>query len=258
MKKIALLLIAPSVFFLNSCNNSSTTQVEEILTEETVYTEYPSVEIEPGAYTVPSLQYAYNALEPYFDARTMEIHHSKHHAAYTNNFNKAIAGTELEKLDLLDLLNTLDMNNAALRNNAGGHYNHGLFWETMTPNGGGTPEGGVFSEDLNATFGSFEAFKEQFIKASTSRFGSGWAWLYVDNFGKLAIGSTANQDNPLMPGLDVSGYPLLGLDVWEHAYYLNYQNKRADYAEAFFNVVNWSYVATKYEKVKEALIKLPA
>lgn len=253
MKYFTALFLLPFALLLNSCGQkTSTPEVAEIPEETVVYAENPSVTTDPGAFEVPALAYPYNALEPYIDARTMEIHHSRHHLAYTNNLNKAIAGTDLEKLSIEELLSNLDMNNMAVRNNGGGHYNHSLFWETMSPTGGGFPESVTFTGDLTATFGSFENFKEEFKKAALGRFGSGWAWLFVNKNGKLEIGSTANQDNPLMPGLPVSGTPILGLDVWEHAYYLNYQNKRADYAEAFFNVIDWEVVTAKYEAAKSA------
>lgn len=197
------------------------------------------------AFTLPPLPYAFDALEPYIDAKTMEIHHDKHHAGYTNNLNAAIAGTDLENKDIESILKNLDMNNAAVRNNGGGFYNHSLFWQIMTPNAKQLPEGAL-AEAINSSFGSFDAFKEQFSKAAATRFGSGWAWLCVHPGGKLEVCSSANQDNPLMPGIGCGAYPILGLDVWEHAYYLNYQNRRPDYITAFFNVVNWTKVAELY------------
>ena len=196
------------------------------------------------AYSLPDLPYAYDALEPHVDARTMEIHHSKHHNAYITKVNAAIAGTALEEKSIEDLVSDLSSVPAdaqgAVRNNGGGHANHTLFWTIMSPNGGGTP-GGALGDAINATFGSFDEFKEQFSAAAATRFGSGWAWLSVDG-GKLVIESTANQDSPLMEGRT----PILGLDVWEHAYYLNYQNRRPDYVEAFFNVIDWDAVAERY------------
>ena len=192
------------------------------------------------AFELEKLPYAFDALEPHIDARTMEIHHGKHHAAYTANLNAAIAGTPLEGKSIEDILKNLDMNNMALRNNGGGFYNHNLFWKVMSPNGGGNPTG-VVAEAINTSFGSFEAFKEQFSKAAATRFGSGWAWLCAKD-GKLEICSTPNQDNPLMPNSGCSGIPILALDVWEHAYYLNYQNRRPDYIGAFYNVINWDEV----------------
>jgi len=197
------------------------------------------------AFELPKLPYAYDALEPHIDARTMEIHHSKHHNGYTNNLNAAIAGTDLENTSIEDILNNLDMNNAAVRNNGGGFYNHSLFWEAMSPNGGGEPSGEL-AEAINSAFGSFSAFKESFSKAAGTRFGSGWAWLCVHKGGKVEVCSTANQDNSLMPNIGCGGHPILGLDVWEHAYYLNYQNRRPDYVNAFFNVINWDKAAELY------------
>ena len=196
------------------------------------------------AFELPALPYAYDALEPHIDARTMEIHHSKHHAGYTNNLNNAIAGTDLEGKSIEDILTGMDMNNGAVRNNGGGYYNHDLFWKVMSPNGGGNPTGAVASA-IDAAFGSYEAFKDEFAKAAATRFGSGWAWLCVKD-GKLEICSTPNQDNPLMPGVPCTGTPVLGLDVWEHAYYLNYQNRRPDYINAFFNVINWDEVNARF------------
>ena len=200
-------------------------------------------------FTLPKLPYAYNALEPYIDARTMEIHHTKHHNAYTTNLNTALAPAGVEGKTIEEILTSLDMNNAALRNNAGGFYNHNLFWEVMSPNGGGKPTGEL-AKAIEEAFGSFEAFKEAFSKAAATRFGSGWAWLCVHKGGKLEICSTTNQDNPLMPNTGCGGFPILGLDVWEHAYYLHYQNRRPDYIEAFFNVINWTKVAELYNAHK--------
>ena len=194
------------------------------------------------SFELPKLSYAYNALEPHIDARTMEIHHSKHHQGYTNNLNAAIAGTDLEGKSISEILSAC-ADNPAVRNNGGGFYNHTLFWEVMSPNGGGNPTGSLAAA-IDAAFGSFDAFKDTFAKAAATRFGSGWAWLCV-NDGALEVCSTANQDNPLM-GLGCSGTPILGLDVWEHAYYLNYQNRRPDYIQAFFEVVDWSVVSDKF------------
>jgi superoxide dismutase, Fe-Mn family len=200
------------------------------------------------AFELPQLPYAYDALEPHIDARTMEIHHSKHHNAYITNLNAAIAGTDLEGKSIEDILKNLDMNNMAVRNNGGGHYNHTMFWEIMAPNAGGLPTGEL-AEAINAAFGSFDEFKAQFSKAGATRFGSGWAWLCVKD-GKLEVCSTPNQDNPIMPGVPCGGQPILGMDVWEHAYYLNYQNRRPDYMEAFFNVINWAEVSKRYAAAK--------
>ncbi len=200
------------------------------------------------AFELPKLPYAYDALEPHIDARTMEIHYSKHHQAYTTNLNAAIEGTDLAGKSIEDILASLDLNNKAVRNNGGGFYNHNLFWEVMAPNAGGEPTGELATA-INEAFGSFDAFKDAFAKAGATQFGSGWAWLCVKN-GKLEVCATANQDNPLMPGIGCEGTPILGLDVWEHAYYLNYQNRRPDYINAFFNVVNWNAVAKKYADAK--------
>jgi len=201
------------------------------------------------AFELPQLDYAYDALEPHIDARTMEIHHSKHHNGYTTNLNNAIAGTDLEGQSIEALLEGLDMNNGAVRNNGGGFYNHSLFWKCLSPNGGGQPSGELAAA-IDAAFGLFDAFKEEFAKAAATRFGSGWAWLCVHKGGKVDVCSSANQDNPIMPGIGCGGFPILGLDVWEHAYYLNYQNRRPDYIQAFFNVINWDYVSELYQANK--------
>ncbi|NOQ28460.1 MAG: superoxide dismutase [Bacteroidales bacterium] len=192
------------------------------------------------AFELPTLNYDYNALEPYIDAQTMEIHYSKHHAGYTNNLNNAIKDTELENKSIEDLLGNISNYSVAVRNNGGGFYNHKMFWESMSPNGGGEPKGELLNA-INGSFGSFAVFKELFNKAAATRFGSGWAWL-VNQGGKIVISSTPNQDNPLMDLAEVKGTPILGLDVWEHAYYLKYQNKRPEYIEAFWNVINWDKV----------------
>ncbi|NQV62666.1 MAG: superoxide dismutase [Cryomorphaceae bacterium] len=201
------------------------------------------------AFELPQLDYAHDALEPHVDARTMEIHHGKHHQGYTNNLNAAIAGSAMEGASIETILADLDLNNGAVRNNGGGFYNHNLFWKSMAPNGGGTPSGDLAAA-IDASFGSFDAFKETFSKAAATRFGSGWAWLCVHKGGKLEVCSTPNQDNPLMPGIGCGGFPILGLDVWEHAYYLNYQNRRPDYVNAFFNVINWSNATALFEANK--------
>ena len=198
------------------------------------------------AFELPKLAYAYDALEPYIDARTMEIHYSKHHQAYITNLNNAIAGTELEGKSIEEILKVCK-DKPAVRNNGGGYWNHNLFWEIMSPNGGGAPMGELATA-INEAFGDFETFKDHFAKAGVTRFGSGWAWLCVTD-GKLEICSTANQDNPLM-GEGCEGTPILALDVWEHAYYLHYQNRRPDYISAFFNVVDWNVVAAKYHAAK--------
>ena len=197
------------------------------------------------AFELPNLPYAYDALEPHIDARTMEIHHEKHHNGYTTNLNNAISGTDLEGKSIEEILTSLDANNGAVRNNGGGFYNHRLFWNIMSPNGGGAPSGAL-ADAIDSAFGSFEGFKDAFAKAAATRFGSGWAWLCVHKGGKVEVCSTANQDNPLMPGIGCGGFPVLGIDVWEHAYYLNYQNRRPDYIQAFFNVVDWNKVSELY------------
>ena len=196
------------------------------------------------AFELPKLNYAFDALEPNIDAKTMEIHYGKHHNGYTNNLNKIISGTDNEGKSIEDILNSLDLENKGLRNNGGGFYNHNLFWEIMGPNGVGEPSGEI-SESINSNFGSFENFKDEFSKAAATRFGSGWAWLCAHPNGKIEICSTANQDNPLMPN-GCGGNPILCLDVWEHAYYLNYQNRRPDYINAFFNVINWDEVNNRF------------
>jgi Fe-Mn family superoxide dismutase len=201
------------------------------------------------AFQLPELGYAYDALEPNIDARTMEIHHGKHHQGYTNNLNNAIAGTDLEGKSIEDILANLDMSNGAVRNNGGGFYNHSLFWTVMNPNDRGYLSGDL-KDAIEAAFGSKEAFIEAFSKAAATQFGSGWAWLCVLPGGKVEVCSTPNQDNPLMPGVTCGGTPILGLDVWEHAYYLNYQNRRPDYINAFFNVINWNEAEKRYAEAK--------
>lgn len=200
------------------------------------------------AFELPKLNYAYTALEPHIDARTMEIHHTKHHQAYVTNLNNAIAGTDAEKLSVEEICKSISKYPAVVRNNGGGHFNHDLFWKIIGPNAGGAPTGDLAAA-INAAFGSFDKFKEEFSKAATTRFGSGWAWLVVHD-GKLVVTSTPNQDNPLMDIAEVKGTPILGLDVWEHAYYLHYQNRRPDYISAFYNVVNWTEVAKRFAEAK--------
>ncbi|NIJ44486.1 Fe-Mn family superoxide dismutase [Wenyingzhuangia heitensis] len=201
------------------------------------------------AFELPNLPYATDALEPNIDAKTMEIHHGKHHAAYTAKLNGAIEGTDLEGKSIEEILGGLDMTNGAVRNNGGGFYNHNLFWSVMSPNGGGEPTGEL-AEAINKAFGSFEEFKNAFSNAAATQFGSGWAWLCVAKGGEVNVCSTPNQDNPLMPGVTCGNQPILGLDVWEHAYYLNYQNRRPDYINAFFNVINWEVVSANYAVAK--------
>jgi Fe-Mn family superoxide dismutase len=201
------------------------------------------------AFSLPDLPYAFDALEPYIDAQTMEIHHDRHHAGYTKNLNAAIEGTPLEGKTIEEILSSVSNQSAAVRNNGGGFYNHSLFWEVMGPDGGGEP-GGDLESAINHRFGSFIDFKDAFSRAAATQFGSGWAWLLVDAAGHLAVTNTANQDNPLMDVTNVQGTPILGLDVWEHAYYLKYQNRRPDYVAAFFNVINWTEVSRRFAAAK--------
>src|SRR5687767_4670432 len=201
------------------------------------------------AFTLPALPYAFNALEPHIDARTMEIHHGKHHNAYVTNLNNAIAGKPEENLSIEEICKSVSKYPAAVRNNGGGHYNHSLFWTLLSPKGEGAPSGPL-ADGIKSAFGTFDEFKTKFAAAATGRFGSGWAWLIVDAGGKLQITSTPNQDNPLMDVAEGRGTPVLGLDVWEHAYYLNYQNRRPDYIAAFWNVVNWSEAAKRFGSAK--------
>ena len=202
------------------------------------------------AFKLPDLPYAANSLEPHIDERTMNIHHGKHHAGYTNKLNSAIEGTDLDGKTIEEILATIDDKaSAAVRNNGGGFYNHSLFWKILSKDGGGKPSGAV-ADAINAAFGSFDAFKEAFSNAAATQFGSGWAWLCVHKGGKVSVCSTPNQDNPLMPVTECDGTPILGIDVWEHAYYLNYQNRRPDYISAFFEIINWDQVAKNYEAGK--------
>ena len=201
------------------------------------------------AFELPSLKYSYDALEPHIDSKTMEIHHGKHHAGYTNNLNNAIKDSDLEGKSIEEILSELNLDNSAVRNNGGGFYNHCLFWNILSPSGGGEPAGAL-SDAISNSFGNFDEFKTLFSKAAATRFGSGWAWLCVHPGGKLEICSTANQDNPLMKGIGCGGTPILALDVWEHAYYLNYQNRRPDYIAGFFNVVDWSAVSALFDQNK--------
>ena len=197
------------------------------------------------SFQLPDLNYGFDSLEPHIDAKTMQIHHGKHHAGYTSKLNAAVEGTDLEGKSIEDLLSNLDLSNSAVRNNGGGYYNHCLFWGIMSPNGGGSPSGNLLAA-IEKGFGSFDEFKAEFSKAAATRFGSGWAWLCAHSDGSLEICSTANQDNPIMNGIGCGGSPILGLDVWEHAYYLNYQNRRPDYIDGFFNVIDWAKVEEKY------------
>ena len=201
------------------------------------------------AFELPSLKYSYDALEPHIGSKTMEIHHGKHHAGYTNNLNNAIKDSDLEGKSIEEILSNLNLDNSAVRNNGGGFYNHCLFWDILSPSGGGEPAGAL-SDAISNSFGSFDEFKTLFSKAAATRFGSGWAWLCVHPGGKLEICSTANQDNPLMKGIGCGGTPILALDVWEHAYYLNYQNRRPDYIAGFFNIVDWNSVSALFDQNK--------
>jgi Fe-Mn family superoxide dismutase len=201
------------------------------------------------AFTLPALPYAFNALEPHIDARTMEIHHGKHHNTYVTNLNNAVAGKPEENLSIEEICKDISKYPVAVRNNGGGHFNHSFFWTILGPNAGGNPTGAV-ADAINSAFGTLDEFKTKFAAAATGRFGSGWAWLIVDSSGKLQVTSTANQDNPLMDVAEVKGKPVLGLDVWEHAYYLNYQNRRPDYITAFWNVVNWNEVGKRFSASK--------
>ncbi|MFY8188929.1 MAG: superoxide dismutase [Flavobacterium sp.] len=248
-KKLCLLSLSALVF---SCNDKKVEEVEVPLPEAEVAVTYGNpadVVANEGVFKIKGFDFAYDALEPHIDGKTMEIHYSKHHVGYTNNLNAAIVGTEMEKMTIEQILATVDATNNAVRNNAGGYYNHIFFWETIAPNKGGQPTGALL-EAINASFGSYDAFVTAFSEAATKQFGSGWAWLVKGADGKLSVLGTPNQDNPLMTKLGYTGTPVLGIDVWEHAYYLNYQNKRADYIKAFFNVVNWDAVAQKFDNAK--------
>ena len=202
------------------------------------------------AFELPDLPYAFDALAPHIDAKTMEIHHDKHHGGYVTKLNAAVEGTPQADMSLEDLMKNVGSASTAVRNNGGGHYNHSLFWKVLSPDGGGQPSGDLASA-IDSAFGSYDAFKEDFTQAAGTRFGSGWAWLIVSDDGSLKVTSTPNQDNPLMDVAETHGTPILGLDVWEHAYYLNYQNKRPDYISAFWNVVNWDEVSKNYEAAKK-------
>ena len=214
--------------------------------KKTAYGHPTEVTANAGAFAIVPLKYEYNAVEKYIDAETMFVHFSKHYVGYLNNLNKAVEGTPKAAMKIEEVLRTMDMNNATLRNNAGGYYNHNMYFDVISPKGGGMPQG-TLAAAIDRDFGSFENFKKAFAEAGAKRFGSGWAWLVVNNE-KLQVVSTANQDNPLMPGLEVTGTPILAMDVWEHAYYLKYQNKRGDYITNFFNVINWDRVAELYSQ----------
>ena len=262
MKKHFDLFVLLSFFVLTlSCNEKKLTEVQVPLPEKeetTVTVGNPAdVIANEGTFKMMPLPYSYDALEPSIDAITMELHYSKHHLGYINKLNEAIAGTELEKLTIDELLKSLDIENKTLRNNAGGYYNHNLYWGNMSSKGGGEPIGSLNGAIIK-DFGSFAEFKKQLTETANKQFGSGWAWLVTDKSGKLSVVGTANQDNPLMPNIGVTGTPILALDVWEHAYYLKYQNKRNNYVEAFFNVINWKVVEKRYDEAikKEFPIKV--
>lgn len=250
MKKTNILLLCFSVGLILSCNEKKLTEVVEVplpAAEEKMTIGSPDdVKADEGAFSLAKLPYAYDAFAPNLDALTMEIHYSKHYLTYTNNLNRVIAGTEQEKLPIEEILTKMDMSNADLRNNAGGYYNHTLFWSCMAPKGGGEPTD-TLAAAIKRDFGSFANFKSAFSDAASKQFGSGWAWLVTDKFGKLQITATPNQDNPLMPQMMVKGFPILALDVWEHAYYLNFRYKRKNYIDNFFNVIDWKKVNERYD-----------
>ena len=255
MKKSYLLFAGLLVLVLFSCNNKKLTEVVEVplpsKEDKMVIGNPEDVKANDGTFQMIALPYKYEELMPNIDALTMELHYSKHYLTYTNNLNKIIAGTEMDQLTIEEILKKLDVSNADLRNNAGGYYNHTLFWENMAPKAGGQPKD-TLALAINRDFGSFANFKSQFEDAAEKRFGSGWAWLITDKSGKLQITDSANQDNPLMPNAEIKGTPILALDVWEHAYYLNYQYKRKRYIDAFFNVINWKKVNERYEDAMRA------
>ena len=249
MKKLVQLsLVAVAFSAVTSCVAVvGNTAQPTVKVESTDFGKPSDVTANDGAFKIKTLKHNYDAFSKYIDAKTMYVHFSKHYVGYLNNLNKAVEGKPQANMTIEQLLKTLDTSNAMLRNNAGGYYNHNLYFELMTPNSTGKPSGKL-ADAINRDFGSFENFKKQFSDAGAKQFGSGWAWLVSDSSGKLKVGSTANQDNPLMPGISISGTPVLAMDVWEHAYYLKYQNKRADYIEAFFNVIDWNVASDYYEK----------
>ena len=249
MKKLVQLsLVAVAFSAVTSCVAVvGNTAQPTVKVESTDFGKPSDVTANDGAFKIKTLKHNYDAFSKYIDAKTMYVHFSKHYVGYLNNLNKAVEGKPQANMTIEQLLKTLDTSNAMLRNNAGGYYNHNLYFELMTPNATGKPSGKL-ADAINRDFGSFENFKKQFSDAGAKQFGSGWAWLVTDSSGKLKVGSTANQDNPLMPGMSISGNPILAMDVWEHAYYLKYQNKRADYIEAFFNVIDWNVASDYYEK----------
>ena len=250
MKKVFIISFL-AVTFLSCKKDNELIEVKipdpEVPVTQTAFGNPADVKVnEGGVFKMKGLKYAYDDLAPFIDGKTMEIHYSKHHLGYANKLNKAIAGTDLETKTIEEILSKLDLKNAALRNNAGGYYNHNLFFESLNPKAGGTPSGEL-AQAIATEFGSFDEFQKKITEVATNQFGSGWAWLVITNEGKLALTSTSNQDNPLMPNAEVKGTPILAIDVWEHAYYLNYQNKRADYLTAIFNVIDWNVVNAKYE-----------
>lgn len=252
MKKIILLLFLPFfVLSISSCKRKKYTEVVEVplpSKEEKMTIGVPDdVKAEAGAFEILKLPYSYDALSPNIDAMTMEMHFSKHYLTYTNNLNKALAGTEQESIPIEDIFKKLDMSNSDLRNNLGGYYNHTLFFSVIGPKTDGKPSDTLASA-IDKDFGSFDNFKIKFEDVANKQFGSGWVWLVVDKSGKLQVTSTPNQDNPLMPHAEIPGQPILALDLWEHAYYLNYQYKRKKYIDAFFNIINWKKVGEKYEE----------
>lgn len=252
MKKwIVFSSIVALALSMQSCKEKELVEVE--VTEPAEQKEVmgdPAAVVAEGKFQMEGLPYAYNSLEPYIDAKTVEIHYSKHHLGYANNLNKAIAGTDLESKTIEEILTGLDLENKAVRNNAGGYYNHNLYWKILS--GSPSSPSGKLLEKINSQFGNYENLKTQLYDAATKHFGSGWAWMVVDKSGNLQVGTTANQDNPLMPNMSISGQPILGLDVWEHAYYLNYQNQRALYVEALFNIINWDVVGKLYDEYTAA------
>ncbi len=251
MRKRHLICMSLTLLVMVSCNKKKLTEVVEVplpsKEDKMIIGNPEDVKAEDGTFQMIALPYSYDALTPNIDALTMELHYSKHYLTYTNNLNKVIAGSELEKLPIEAVLKKLDINNADLRNNAGGFYNHTLFWECMAAKSGGQPKD-TLALAIARDFGSFTAFKTQFEDAAAKQFGSGWAWLVTDSNGKLQITNTANQDNPLMSNAVIKGTPILALDLWEHAYYLNYQYKRKRYVDAFFKVIHWGKVNEKYEE----------
>lgn len=253
MKNLKIVTLAGALALtLMACEKGKTTpeNVEKTETTAENFGKPADVKAEDGTFKIVPLAYDYNAMNDNIDEKTMYIHFSKHYVSYLNKLNKEVKGKPQEKMSIEELLKNMDMNNAALRNNAGGYYNHNLYFGTIAPNAGGEPTGELLAA-INKDFGSFEAFKTKFSEAGEKQFGSGWAWLVSDKSGKLSVGSTANQDNPLMPGMKISGTPVLAMDVWEHAYYLKYQNKRPEYIKSFWNVVNWNKVSENYTNAKK-------